>query len=252
MPQPTNDLIRIAESDVNTPSTGLPNKKEPTSVLQTTGYDKDQIVAGNHLNYIFDNLAEHMVWLQEQITTQGITITAQGATITAQGNTILAQQIKVDGFYLGGAANPATHLLYGTWVQVEADITLRSATSDGTTVSGDNTPTVPLPQHNHTATNSSDGAHNHTFSGTTGSDTHHHDINSSVDAAGATMVANGGTSPEGTVPTLDNTHNHTFSGTTNGVIDHTHTITVDNEGTAGATLDVRGRHLNVVMWKRTA
>lgn len=67
MPQPTNSLIRIAESNINTPSTGLPNKKEPSSILQTIGWDKDQIVAGNHLNYILDNLAEHIAWVQEQV-----------------------------------------------------------------------------------------------------------------------------------------------------------------------------------------
>ena len=67
MTQPTNPLIRIAENDVNTPSTGLPNKKEPSNVLQTIGWDKDQIVAGNHLNYILDNLAEYIAWLQEQV-----------------------------------------------------------------------------------------------------------------------------------------------------------------------------------------
>lgn len=87
MPQPVNALIRIAESDINTPSTGLPNKKEPTSVLQTTGYDKDQIVAGNHLNYIFDNLADYIDWLQEQHDTLATYIDTQDAVTLTAANT---------------------------------------------------------------------------------------------------------------------------------------------------------------------
>jgi hypothetical protein len=237
MPQPVNPLIRIAEDDVNTPSTGLPNKKEPTPILQTVGYDKDQIVAGNHLNYILDNLADHIAWLQEQVTTQN--------------TTILDQQIKVDGFYLGGTANPATHLNYGTWVQVEADITLRSAVADGTTASGDNDPAVPLLEHNHAITVDND-THSHTFSGTTDSDSHTHTLGTVQNVSGSGQnVDTSQDAATGTTTTSQNTHSHTFTGTTDND-QHNHTASSANTGDAAPTLDVRGRHLDVVMWKRTA
>lgn len=69
MPQPTDALIRIAQSDMNTPKTGEANKKEPNTTIKTMGWDLGQIFAGNHLNYIFDNLAKWITWGQEQIDT---------------------------------------------------------------------------------------------------------------------------------------------------------------------------------------
>lgn len=61
--QPTNPIIRIAENDINLPSTGQPNKNEPSSTLQSTGYDNDQVVTAEELNYIFDNFAEWLDYL---------------------------------------------------------------------------------------------------------------------------------------------------------------------------------------------
>ena len=61
--QPTNPIIKIAESDVNLPSTGQPNKNEPSAAIKTTGYDKDQVVTAEELNYIFDNFSEWLDYL---------------------------------------------------------------------------------------------------------------------------------------------------------------------------------------------
>lgn len=61
--QPTNPIIRIAESDVNLPSTGQINKNQPSSTLQTTGFDDDQVVTAEELNYIFDNFGEWLEYL---------------------------------------------------------------------------------------------------------------------------------------------------------------------------------------------
>ena len=57
MPPPLNPLIVVASKNVNTPSTGLPNKKAPTTLIQMVGYDQDQVLAANHLNYILDNFS---------------------------------------------------------------------------------------------------------------------------------------------------------------------------------------------------
>ncbi|AGH32064.1 tail fiber protein; Ig-domain containing [Vibrio phage PWH3a-P1] len=61
--QPTNAIIRIAESDVNLPSTGQFNKNEPSASIQTTGLDKNQVVTAEELNYIFDNFGEWLEYL---------------------------------------------------------------------------------------------------------------------------------------------------------------------------------------------
>ncbi|WNO47247.1 hypothetical protein [Vibrio phage vB_VibM_10AMN] len=63
--QPTNPIIKIAENNVNLPSTGQPNKNEPSYPLQTTGYDNDQVVTAEELNYIFDNFGEWLKYLNE-------------------------------------------------------------------------------------------------------------------------------------------------------------------------------------------
>lgn len=70
--QPTNPIIRIAENDVNLPSTGQPNKNVPNSPIQTTGYDDDQVVTAEELNYIFDNFGE---WLEYLVLEDGDTNT---------------------------------------------------------------------------------------------------------------------------------------------------------------------------------
>ncbi|UUW39690.1 putative tail fiber protein [Vibrio phage VPMCC14] len=62
--EPTNPIVVIADSDVNLPSTQQPNKSEPSSTLQTTGFDKDQIVTAENLNYIFNNFADWLTYLK--------------------------------------------------------------------------------------------------------------------------------------------------------------------------------------------
>lgn len=68
--QPTNPIIKIAENDVNLPSTGQPNKNIPSVSIQTTGYDEDQVVTAEELNYIFDNFGE---WLEYLVLEDGET-----------------------------------------------------------------------------------------------------------------------------------------------------------------------------------
>jgi len=62
--QPTNPIILIASDDVNLPSTGQPNKTEPASAIQTTGWDDNQVVTAENLNYIFDNFGEWLTYLK--------------------------------------------------------------------------------------------------------------------------------------------------------------------------------------------
>lgn len=65
--EPSQPLVYIAKDDVNLPSTGQPNKAIPTNTLQTTGYDKEQVVFGEHLNYILNNHPEWINYNHERI-----------------------------------------------------------------------------------------------------------------------------------------------------------------------------------------
>lgn len=55
MAKPTEKPI-IASSDVNLPNTGQPNKSQPATSLQTTGYDKGQKPAAEEFNWLWDNI----------------------------------------------------------------------------------------------------------------------------------------------------------------------------------------------------
>lgn len=165
MPAPTNPLVRIAESDTNTPSTGLPNKKVPNTALLSIGWDKDQIFAANHLNYIFDNLAEYIVWLQEQKNTLQVKVDSL--------------ELPVGSLYENAtnSTNPSTLLGYGTWspfAEGKVTVGVGSHTDDTglskTWSAGDtegeykHTQTVgELATHNHTADAVADHQHEYQF-----------------------------------------------------------------------------------------
>ena len=232
MTQPTNPLIKFASDNVNTPSTGLPNKKEPPILLQTLGYDKDQIVAGNHLNYILDNFSTYLQWMQDQITEQQGQITEQQDQITEQQDQLNASQIKVGGFYLGGDEDPAKHFKYGVWSKIAADITLRSSVTQRTTVQGDNNPLVPLKSHVHKVTLSENGNHSHTWPQPT------------VDTDEGDGALAGGDVGSPPTPPVTITTNKTGT--------HTHIATCEATGEESPTIDVRGRHLGIVMWQRVS
>ena len=61
--KPTNDLIRIAQNTENLPSTGKTNKQLPSFTLRTSGYDDDQFMSAEEINYTFDNLGEWSQYL---------------------------------------------------------------------------------------------------------------------------------------------------------------------------------------------
>lgn len=61
--QPTDPIVRVAVNDTTLPSTGLSNKLEPPTSILTTGYDANEIVPAEDLNYILDNFGK---WLQYQ------------------------------------------------------------------------------------------------------------------------------------------------------------------------------------------
>ena len=62
--QPTNPIVLVASNDVNLPSTGQPNKTAPNTAVQNTGWDDNQVVTAENLNYIFDNFGEWLTYLK--------------------------------------------------------------------------------------------------------------------------------------------------------------------------------------------
>lgn len=145
----------------------------------------------------------------------------------------------------------------GVWVKASPDVTLATGLADGTdtgSYSGNNSPVVPVPLHGHTAdmaphTHSADvhpgGAHNH-IQGENTQRGNHYGL-SGVDLA-SNEVYDNGKSGDPSLPYTSTSSDHDH-GITIGSSDAA--ITVSNTGTDGATLDVRGLHLNGQLWLRT-
>ncbi|WP_028115877.1 phage tail protein [Ferrimonas senticii] len=184
------------------------------------------------------------------------------------------------------SANPATYGYPGTWALIESDVSIRSATSGIGEVSGTNTPTVPVPAHTHSAssgsamlnkrfTTNTTGDHGHSGSANSAGNHHHSGgvrINGYTTAQGAFIYGKGasgkgftfGNYSSNSWEPLTNSaglHTHSLSIGSDGshyhYTDvnfgaHSHSVSVSSTGTSGATLDVRGRRMNVYMWKRAA
>lgn len=128
------------------------------------------------------------------------------------------------------AVNPGT-LFGGTWTLITGDATL--ALGDGTanvgTISGNNTPSVPLPKHNHTGNTSINGNHNH---------------------KGAQFYVATGFKSSGS-----SDHSTPYNSGNQGIPadgDHQHTFTTADSGVDNPTIDVRGARIKINVWKRTA
>ena len=165
------------------------------------------------------------------------------------------------------------------WTKVTSGINnkaLRVVTgSTGGTVTGTKTFTstftsrsVPLLEHNHTATIANNGSHTHTGS-TADAGEHNHDASTNTqgnhDHSYATNQGTGGGKGDGGADTgsrnattnqagshshtvtVDDAgeHNHTVSVESAG--SHNHTITIDDEGTASASMDFAVSYLDVIV-----
>lgn len=128
----------------------------------------------------------------------------------------------------------------GTWQLITGDAALgfgNGSAQSGLSI-GDNTPAVPLLEHDHSIN------HDHPTA-TTSSDTHSHQITiwNGTGTGGAKPSGYAIRSSSGGYTTTSDTHNHTinlpnFSGNSG------------KAGTSNATLDVRGERILVNVWKR--
>lgn len=125
------------------------------------------------------------------------------------------------------SVDPATLYPGTAWVLLSGDACIALATVDNAgSMSGENTPVVPLPGHTHVITINGVGDHVHSGNvGTGGASFEHHQSNSRMPSE--TWQRSSG--PAGA---------------------HTHEATINNAGTPGAILDVRGKRKYLCAWKR--
>jgi hypothetical protein len=129
------------------------------------------------------------------------------------------------------AINPSTIYTNQTWTLLytaDADIKLGDGSVQSGTATGDNSPSVPLKNHTHS------------FSGTTNNNT----VATSVSVPQGTQTGDTGTATtfaDDPQTAVDLTHNHAFSGTSD----------TSGDG-ASPTLDVRGKGVAINVWQRTA
>ena len=89
----------IANSTVNLPSTGAPNKSQPVGTLLTTGYDKGQKPAAEEYNWLWDNVKD---WIDYFETTTD-THTSQLAGIdsgVAVGSVMAHSSLSIPAGYM--------------------------------------------------------------------------------------------------------------------------------------------------------
>lgn len=158
-------------------------------------------------------------------------------------------------------AHPNTLGYPGTWAEIEAGCSFNTVTAIDPalgTITGDNDPLVPVPEHNHTGTTTSNG--NHIHSGTTSSHGGHYHLGwgsgsaswpYGVSGAANQLGAEGGNNNNYLYKSsTEGAHTHTYETINGGA--HTHAFTSNNTGTAAATLNVQGKVLNMIVWHRTA
>lgn len=122
MAQPSEPIILIAAQDVTLPVGQIPNKNKPPAVYTSTGWDENQGLAADYLNYTFHNLGQWTKYLHEEFVPESVAGLQQ--QISQLADVVEAMKIKVGGYYLGGSANPSTHLGYGTWEQAHQGLAI--------------------------------------------------------------------------------------------------------------------------------
>ena len=180
-----------------------------------------------------------------------------------QIETAINNQYAVGDIIIGTSQDtPQTRGLSGTWEVIESQTAINSVElTNGNlgSITGQNDVSSPLLEHNHTATIESvnlgtktsggSGSHNHNSglnSGTTNTVRYGYSTNSTGNYSSQNAGSNTTLATSVNVSTASN-HTHSVV-----LGSHTHTATIDNEGTSGAQINVQGKILNVIVWQKTA
>lgn len=123
--QPNNPIVRVAQQDTILPSTQLNNKILPSTSVINVGYDANELVAAENLNYIFDNFGKWLTYLKEVGDSQigagdGLQTTSSsiaGGQVLSVDNTVVRQDRTItagDGITGGGNLEENRTLTLGT------------------------------------------------------------------------------------------------------------------------------------------
>lgn len=123
--QPNNPIVRVAQQDTILPSTQLTNKILPSTSVINVGYDANELVAAENLNYIFDNFGEWLTYLKGVGDSQigagdGLQTTPNsisGGQVLSVDNTVVRQTRTItagDGITGGGNLGADRELRLGT------------------------------------------------------------------------------------------------------------------------------------------
>lgn len=152
-----------------------------------------------------------------------------------------------DLFISATSASPGDRGFPGTWQLLEEELALVSTRDQGElgTIAGNNTPIVPVPYHTHTM----EGVNLDSTFGTSTTGNHSHvyytgNHSGVKDYQGAPYGSSGSTVSHST-SAAGGDHAHSVR-----VNFGKHTHTINNSGVENVTLDVRGKHVNVFVWKR--
>lgn len=150
------DDIKWADSSVNDPVTGAPNKVQPTAEFQNDGLKRGETPPRAYLNYQFDQYHNMFADLQQQI---------DDLVLTDVGGAVLQQIYHVGAYYMSDSSqSPATRFGFGTWERVRGKFIVGLDEGDSDFNAAGKTGGSKTHSHTNNISINSAGAHTHEVS----------------------------------------------------------------------------------------